>query len=100
MVQCRSIFVLIVLIINGFLYSKDLYKAEYVPNEIILKLASETKIISPHSFTTGIAEIDAVLLKFTIIDISPVVPYKEDLNPRLPDINRIYRIQYLSLIHI
>ena len=86
------------LIINGILHGKDLYKAEYVPNEIILKLAPETKIISPNSFTTGIAEIDAVLLKFTIIDISPVVPYKEDLNPRLPDINRIYRIKYTDSI--
>ena len=87
-------FVSMVLIINGILYSKDLNKAEYVPNEIILKLASETKIISPHSFTTGVAEIDAALLKFTITDISPVVPYKKDLNPRLPDINRIYRVKY------
>ena len=87
-----------VLIINGILYSKDLYKAEYVPNEIIIKLASETKIISPHSLTTGVAEIDAALLKLTIIDISPVVPYKKDLNPRLPDINRIYRIKYTDSI--
>ncbi|MEE3150172.1 MAG: S8 family serine peptidase, partial [Candidatus Neomarinimicrobiota bacterium] len=91
-------FVSMVLIINGILYSKDLNKAEYVPNEIILKLASETKIISPHSFTTGVAEIDAALLKFTITDISPVVPYKKDLNPRLPDINRIYRIKYTDSI--
>jgi len=29
-------FVSMVLIINGILYSKDLNKAEYVPNEIIL----------------------------------------------------------------
>ena len=94
MVQFRSIYFLMMLIINGILHSKDLYKAEYVPNEIILKLAPETKIILPNSFATGIAEIDAVLLKFTIIDISPVVPYKKDLNPRLPDINRIYRIKY------
>ena len=91
-------FVSMVLIINGILYSKDLNKAEYVPNEIILKLASETKIISPHSFTTGVAEIDAALLKFTITDISPVVPYKKDLNPHLPDINRIYRIKYTDSI--
>ena len=82
-----------VLIINGILYSKDLNKAEYVPNEIILKLSSETKIISPQSLTTDVAEIDAALLKFAITDISPVVPYKKDLNQRLPDIN-------LSLIHI
>ena len=87
-------FVSMVLIINGILYSKDLNKAEYVPNEIIIKLASETKIILPHSFTTGVAEIDAALLKFTITDISPVVPYKKDLNSRLPDINRIYRVKY------
>ena len=86
------------LIINGILYSKDLNKAEYVPNEIILKLASETKIISPHSLTTDVAEIDAALLKFAITDISPVVPYKKDLNPRLPDINRIYRIKYTDSI--
>ena len=98
MVQCRSIFVLIVLIINGILYSKDLNKAEYVPNEIILKLSSETKIISPHSLTTDVAEIDAALLKFAITDISPVVPYKKDLNQRLPDINRIYRIKYTDSI--
>ena len=98
MVKFCSIYFLMMLIINGILHSKDLYKAEYVPNEIILKLAPETKIILPNSFATGIAEIDAVLLKFTIIDISPVVPYKEDLNPRLPDINRIYRIQYTDSI--
>ena len=83
-----------VLIINGILYSKDLNKAEYIPNEIIIKLASETIIIPPHSSATGIAEIDAALIKFTITDISPVVPYKKDLNPRLPDINRIYRVKY------
>ena len=65
-----------VLIINGILYSKDLNKAEYIPNEIIIKLAPETIIIPPHSSTTGIAEIDAALIKFTITDISPVVPYK------------------------
>jgi len=98
LVQCRNVFVSMVLIFNGILYSKDLNKAEYVPNEIILKLASETKIISPHSFTTGVAEIDAALLKFTITDISPVVPYKKDLNPHLPDINRIYRIKYTDSI--
>ena len=98
MVKFCSIYFLMMLIINGILHGKDLYKAEYVPNEIILKLAPETKIISPHSFTTGIAEIDAVLLKFTIIDISPVVPNKKDLNPRLPDINRIYRIKYTDSI--
>ena len=83
-----------VLIINGILYSKDLNKAEYIPNEIIIKLASETIIIPPHSSTTGIAEIDAALIKFKITDINPVVPYKKDLNPRLPDINRIYRVKY------
>jgi len=94
MVQCRSVFVSMVLIINGILYSKDLNKAEYVPNEIILKLVPETKIIPSHSFITNITEIDAALAKFTVVDISPVVPYKKDLDPRLPDINRIYRVKY------
>ncbi len=61
MVQCRSVFVSMVLIINGILYSKDLNKAEYVPNEIILKLVPETKIIPSHSFITNITEIDAAL---------------------------------------
>ncbi len=86
------------LIINGFVYSKDVKILEYVPNEIILKLAPETKIILPHSFITNITEIDAALAKFTVIDISPVVPNKKDLDSRLPDINRIYRIKYADSI--
>ncbi|MEC9026074.1 MAG: S8 family serine peptidase, partial [Candidatus Neomarinimicrobiota bacterium] len=74
--------------------AKNFHNVEFVPNEFIIKLSPETKIISPNSLSTGIIEIDRVLSKISVDDISSVVPYKKNLDPRLPDINRIYRVRY------
>ena len=74
--------------------ARNLENFEFVPNEFIIKLSPDTKIIAPNSLSTGIVEIDIALSKITVENINPVVPYKKNLDPRLPDINRIYRVRY------
>jgi hypothetical protein len=86
--------VYIILILCISIDAKNSQDYEFVPNEFIIKLSPETKIILPNSLSTGVIEIDRVLSKIFVNDISPVVPYKKNLDPRLPDINRIYRIRY------
>ena len=86
--------VYIILILCISINAKNSQDYEFVPNEFIIKLSPETKIILPNSLSTGVIEIDRVLSKISVDDISPVVPYKKNLDPRLPDINRIYRIRY------
>ena len=88
--------VYIILILCISIDAKNSQDYEFVPNEFIIKLSPETKIILPNSLSTGIIEIDRVLSKISVDDISPVVPYKKNLDPRLPDINRIYRIRYFD----
>ncbi|SVA90378.1 uncharacterized protein METZ01_LOCUS143232, partial [marine metagenome] len=90
--KLEIIFILLVLCVS--VDAKNFQNFEFVPNEFIIKLSPDTKIITPNSSFTGIIEIDDILSKMAIDDISPVVPYKKNLDPRLPDINRIYRIRY------
>ena len=90
--KLEIIFILLVLYVS--VDAKNFQNFEFVPNEFIIKLSPDTKIITPNSSFTGIIEIDDILSKMAIDDISPVVPYKKNLDPRLPDINRIYRIRY------
>ena len=90
--KLRIIFFILTISIS--INAKNFYNIEFVPNEFIIKLSPETKIISPNSLSTGIIEIDRVLSKISVDDISSVVPYKKNLDPRLPDINRIYRVRY------
>ena len=90
--KLETVYIILILCIS--IDAKNSQDYEFVPNEFIIKLSPETKIILPNSLSTGIIEIDRVLSKISVDDISPVVPYKKNLDPRLPDINRIYRIRY------
>ena len=90
--KLRIIFFILTISIS--INAKSFHNVEFVPNEFIIKLSPETKIISPNSLSTGIIEIDRVLSKISVDDISSVVPYKKNLDPRLPDVNRIYRVRY------
>ena len=90
------IFILLILCIS--LDAKNLQNFEFVPNEFIIKLSPETKIIPPKSLSTGVIEIDIILSKMSVYGISSVVPFKKNLDPRLPDINRIYRVRYSNNI--
>ena len=90
--KLEIIFILLVLCVS--VDAKNFKNYEFVPNEFIIKLSPDTKIITPNSSFTGIIEVDDILSKMAIDDISSVVPYKKNLDPRLPDINRIYRVRY------
>ena len=90
----KSQIIFSILILCMSIDAKNLQQREFVQNEFIIKLSPDTKIIPPNSLTTGIIEVDIVLSKISVEDISSVVPFKKDLDARLPDINRIYRVQY------
>ena len=90
------IFILLILCIS--LDAKNLQNFEFVPNEFIIKLSPETKIIPPKSLSTGVIEIDIILSKISVYGISSVAPFKKNLDPRFPDINRIYRVRYSNNI--
>ena len=92
--KLEIIFILLVLCVS--VDAKNFKNYEFVPNEFIIKLSPDTKIITPNSSFTGIIEVDDILSKMAIDDISSVVPYKKNIDPRLPDINRIYRIRYFD----
>ena len=79
--------VYIILILCISIDAKNSQDYEFVPNEFIIKLSPETKIILPNSLSTGIIEIDRVLSKISVDENSPEVPYKKNLDPRIPDIN-------------
>ena len=65
--KLRIIFFILTISIS--INAKSFHNVEFVPNEFIIKLSPETKIISPNSLSTGIIEIDRVLLKISV-DIS------------------------------
>ena len=90
--KAQIIFTILMLLIP--ISAKNIYQPEFVPSEFIIKLSPDTKIIPPGSLNSGIIEIDIILSKISVEDISSVVPFKKNLDPRLPDINRIYRVQY------
>ena len=90
----KSQIIFTVFILSVSIDAKNLQQPEFVPNEFIIKLSPDTKIIPPNSLTTGIIEIDIILSKISVHDISSVAPFKKNLDPRLPDINRIYRVRY------
>ena len=90
--KAQIIFTILMLLIP--IGAKNIYQPEFVPSEFIIKLSPDTKIIPPGSLNSGIIEIDIILSKISVEDISSVVPFKKNLDPRLPDINRIYRVQY------
>lgn len=75
--KLEIIFILLVLCVS--VDAKNFQNFEFVPNEFIIKLSPDTKIITPNSSFTGIIEIDDILSKMAIDDISPVVPYKKNL---------------------
>ena len=95
--KSQILFTILILCIS--IDAKNLQQREFVPNEFIIKLSPDTKIIPPNSLTTGIIEVDIVLSKISVEDISSVVPFKKDLDARLPDINRIYRVP-VSYTHL
>jgi len=66
-----------------------------VPGVVVMKLVPGTELISRSSQFTGISAVDNVLSLYSIEDISPVVPYKIR-DPRLPDINRIYKVKFFD----
>ena len=68
------IFILLILCIS--LDAKNLQNFEFVPNEFIIKLSPETKIIPPKSLSTGVIEIDIILSKMSVYGFSSVVPFK------------------------
>ena len=69
--KSQILFTILILCIS--IDAKNSQDYEFVPNEFIIKLSPETKIILPNSLSTGIIEIDRVLSKISVDDISPVV---------------------------
>ena len=60
--------VYIILILCISIDAKNSQDYEFVPNEFIIKLSPETKIILPNSLSTGIIEIDRVDLFIVLED--------------------------------
>ena len=56
--KSQIIFALFILSVS--IDAKNLQQPEFVPNEFIIKLSPDTKIIPPNSVTTGIIEIARV----------------------------------------
>ena len=59
--------VYIILILCISIDAKNSQDYEFVPNEFIIKLSPETKIILPNSLSTGLIEIDDILSKMANI---------------------------------
>ena len=62
--KSQILFTILILCIS--IDAKNLQQREFVPNEFIIKLSPDTKIIPPNSLTTGIIEVDIVLSKISV----------------------------------
>ncbi len=76
-------------------FSKNIDVNNIIPGELIIKLEPDSEFISRGVQLTGISKIDNMLAQYQIEEISPVVPYKKR-DPKLPDVNRIYRVKYFD----
>lgn len=91
-----SRFSLILILLSTFAFTIDPNVENVVPGELIVKLKPGTALLAKGTQSTGVFKIDDILAPYQVEDISPVVPYKKR-NPKLTDINRIYRIKYSDI---
>jgi subtilisin family serine protease len=78
----------------ALLQAGQLGEDRYVPNEVIVKLVPTTPLITGRQATTGVVSIDAVLDQYGPVSVTPLFPVRTQRRTDLPDISRIYRVEY------